>query len=74
MNTYQFTVVVGDAPSDLSEIENQFFEAGCDDALLCSFNNTVYLEFCREAECAEKAIKSALDNIRSLGLKDLSVE
>ena len=27
MNTYQFTVVVGDAPSDLSEIENQFFES-----------------------------------------------
>ena len=44
-------------------IENQFFEAGCDDALLCSFNNTVYLEFCREAECAEKAIKSFIKSL-----------
>lgn len=74
MNTYHFTIVVRDAPCDLSKIEDQFFEAGCDDALLCSYNDTVYLEFDREAESAEHAIKTALDNIRSLGFKDLIVE
>ena len=74
MNTYHFTVVVRDARSDLADIEDKFFEAGCDDALLCSYNDTVYLEFDREAENAAQAIRSALDNIRSLGFSDLVVE
>lgn len=74
MNNYHFTIVVRDARSDLSELEDNFFEAGCDDALLCSYNGTVYLEFDREAETAEIAIKSALGNIQSLGYKDLIIE
>lgn len=74
MSNYHFTIVVRDAHSDLSELEDKFFEAGCDDALLCSYNNTIYLEFDREAENAEQAINSALDNIRSLGFNDLIVE
>lgn len=74
MNTYHFTVVVRDACSDLADLEDQFFEAGCDDALLCSYNDTIYLEFDREAPSAAQAITSALDNIRSLGFSDLIVE
>ena len=74
MNNYHFTVVVRDAGSDLSELEDKFFEAGCNDALLCSYNDTIYLEFDREAETAEIAIQSALDEIRSLGYADLVVE
>ncbi|ENU80116.1 hypothetical protein [Acinetobacter sp. ANC 3789] len=74
MNTYHFTVVVRDARSDLADLEDQFFEAGCDDALLCSYNDTIYLEFDREAPSAAQAIRSALDNIRSLGFSDLIVE
>ncbi|MDO5541737.1 MAG: helix-turn-helix transcriptional regulator [Acinetobacter sp.] len=74
MNNYHFTIVVRDARSDLAELEDKFFEAGCDDALLCCYNDTIYLEFDREAENAEQAITSALDNIRSLGFKDLIVE
>lgn len=74
MNNYHFTIVVRDARSDLSELEDKFYEAGCDDALLCSYNGTVYLEFDREAETAEIAITSALENIQSLGYSDLIVE
>ncbi|MHA3115277.1 XRE family transcriptional regulator [Acinetobacter sp. ANC 4635] len=74
MNTYHFTVVVRDARSDLADLEDQFFEVGCDDALLCSYNDTIYLEFDREAPSAAQAIRSALDNIRSLGFSDLIVE
>ena len=74
MNTYHFTIVVRDADSDLATLEDQFFEAGCDDALLCSYNGTVYLEFDREAQNAEQAIQSAIDNISSLGFSDLVVE
>ncbi len=74
MNTYHFTIVVRDAHADLPDIEDQFFEAGCDDALLCSYNNTVYLEFDREAENAQQAIRSALENIHAAGFKQLVVQ
>ena len=74
MNNYHFTIVVRDARSELSELEDKFFEAGCNDALLCSYNDTIYLEFDREAKNAEQAINSALSDIRSLGFKDLIVE
>lgn len=74
MSEYHFTVVVRDAVADLSNLADQFFEAGCDDALLCSYNGTVYLEFDREADSAENAIKSALNDIRSIGFTDLIVE
>ena len=74
MNNYHFTVVVRDARANLSELEDKFFEAGCDDALLCSYNETIYLEFDREADNAEQAVSSALNDIRSLGFHDLIVE
>lgn len=74
MNNYHFTVVIRDARFDMVDLEDRLFEAGCDDALVCSYNNTVYLEFDREAESAAYAIKSALDNIRSAGFKALVVE
>ncbi len=74
MNTYHFTIVVRDATSSLDALEDHFFEAGCDDALLCSYNGTIYLEFDREAESAEAAILSALAQIKSLGYSDLIIE
>ncbi|MBF4520348.1 XRE family transcriptional regulator [Acinetobacter towneri] len=74
MNNYHFTVVVRDARANLSELEDKFFEADCDDALLCSYNDTIYLEFDREADNAEQAVSSALNDIRSLGFHDLIVE
>ena len=74
MKDYHFTIVVRDANQALEQLEDQFYEAGCDDALLCSYNDTIYLEFDREAESAELAIQSAIDNILSLGFKDLVIE
>lgn len=74
MNTYHFTIVVRDARADMEGLEDRLFEAGCDDALVCSYNQAVYLEFDREAASAVKAIKSALANIRAAGFKQLVVQ
>ena len=74
MNTYHFTIIVRDANACDDTLDDTFFMAGCDDALVCRMDNVVYLEFDREAENAEQAIHSALDNIRSLGFHDLIVE
>lgn len=74
MSIYHFTIVVRDANSNLADLEDQFFEVGCEDALLCEYNDTIYLEFDRESDQAIHAIQSALDEIKSLGFKDLIVE
>ena len=73
MSIYHFTIVVRDASSNLADLEDQFFKTGCEDALLCQYNGTVYLEFDREAQSIVEAITSALNSIRTLGFKDLIV-
>ena len=74
MNTYHFTIVIRDARADKKGLEDRLFEAGSDDALVCSYNESVYLEFDREADSAETAIKTALANIRTAGFKQLVVQ
>lgn len=72
MNTYHFSILIRD--TDLHDLEDRLYEAGCDDALLCFYNQTPYLEFDREAESAEAAVRSALDNIRAAGFGDLVLQ
>ncbi|WP_410471805.1 helix-turn-helix transcriptional regulator [Faucicola mancuniensis] len=72
MNTYHFTIVIRD--NQLDEIEDKLFEAGCDDALLCYYNDVPYLEFDREADNAEQAIKTAIQDIHLAGFYDLAVQ
>lgn len=74
MNTYHFTVVVRDARVDMDGLEDRLFVAGCDDALICSYNQTVYLEFDRKANSAEEAIQSARQNILAAGFTQLIVQ
>ena len=72
MNTYHFSILIRD--TDLHDLEDRLYEAGCDDALLCFYNQTPYLEFDREAESAEAAVRSALSNIRAAGFSDLVLQ
>jgi AcrR family transcriptional regulator len=74
MNTYHFTVAVRDARADMDDLEDRLFAAGCDDALVCSHNQAVYLEFDRQAKTAKQAIKTALANIRAAGFTQLVVQ
>ncbi|WP_353163854.1 XRE family transcriptional regulator [Acinetobacter guillouiae] len=74
MNTYHFTIVIRDARPNIENLEDKLFEAGCDDALICSSNSTVYLEFDREASSAAEAINSAFENIQSAGFNQLVLE
>lgn len=74
MNTYHFTIVVRDADARAENLEDRLFEAGCDDALICFHNQTVYLEFDRQADTAEQAVASAMANIKQAGFKDLVLQ
>lgn len=73
MNTYHFTIVVRDAVFD-DDLEDKLFNAGLYDALLCTFDDMVYLEFDRQAIDAKTAISTALDNLRQAGFSDLILQ
>lgn len=49
------------------EVANILYEAGCDDALFNSDATGVYLDFCREDESLEKAISSAIADVKKAG-------
>lgn len=74
MNLYHFSIVIRDADPTATDLEDQLFEAGCDDALLCQLDDTVYLEFDREAPTAQHALQSAIDDLHSAGFHDLIIQ
>ncbi|MCQ9328510.1 hypothetical protein [Pelistega suis] len=74
MTLYHFTILIRDANPSMEQLEDRLFEAGCDDALICFNNQTVYLEFDREATVAKEAVKSAMENIQSAGFYDLVLQ
>lgn len=73
MNTYHFTIVVRDAIFD-DNLEDLLYQSGCDDALICTLDDTVYLEFDRMANSAKDAIASAFDNLHTAGFHDLILQ
>lgn len=73
-NEYEFSIVIRDADFSDLNVHDSLFESGCDDALICANNNTVYLQFTREANSAQEAILSALSDIKVAGFKDLIIE
>lgn len=62
---YHFTLTLADVNAYTPGLEDALFECGCDDALLCFYGNTVYLEFDRESSCFEQALLSAIADIES---------
>ncbi len=74
MSEYNFTLVLSRVTPDTERLEDRLFETGCDDALICSYNQTVYLEFSRQADCAVDAIRSAVDNIRTAGFSVSTIQ
>ncbi|MFA9499730.1 hypothetical protein ACERCG_04720 [Mannheimia sp. E30BD] len=74
MTLYHFSILIRDADKSTENLEDRLFDAGCDDALICFYNQSVYLEFDREAETAQIAIQSAFDNLRQAGFSDLVLQ
>ena len=74
MNLYHFTILMRDANASMADLEDRLFAAGCDDALLCFYNQSVYLEFDRQASSAKVAIESAFAALKQAGFKDLVLQ
>ena len=74
MPKYEFTVVL-DEPGDLSEeLADRLFAVGCDDGTPGQSGGVVSVDFHREAESLETAIRSAVLDVRSAGCRVDRVE
>ncbi|PWC15688.1 hypothetical protein B4923_00805 [Brenneria roseae subsp. americana] len=68
MTTYHFSLTLSGVTAETTGLENALFSSGCDDALICFYGNTVYLEFDRESPDFSDAIMSAIRDIESAGI------
>jgi hypothetical protein len=64
MTTYDFTLVLAGGPADLLERHiDDFYAAGCDDALFGERDGAVYADFSREAVGLANAVSSAICDV-----------
>jgi hypothetical protein len=71
---HTFTLLLVNEHELTTELEDALFEAGCDDGMLFSKNQVVYIEFDRDADSLEEAIVSAINNVESAGFQVARVE
>ncbi len=67
MTTYDFTVVLKDAPELTEELADKLFAAGCDDGTPAMCCGSTTIDFHREAATLEDAIRSAIADVNSAG-------
>ncbi|MFD2532981.1 hypothetical protein [Gracilimonas halophila] len=71
---HTFTLLLDNENELTNELEDALFQAGCDDGILYSKNQVVYIEFDREAESLEEAVISAINDVESAGFQVARVE
>ena len=59
-NIHRFTLVYADAGDLPENFEDPLFEAGCDDALVCTSEGLLTLDFDRKAASFREALISAI--------------
>ncbi len=74
MNTYEFDVFLKDVTEVTDEQADALFAAGCDDGTPTSCDNVAWVHFDREAESLERAIRSAVAQVRAAGFTVSKVE
>lgn len=74
LQTFNFTILIVDSKSSDICIEDRLFEAGCDDVLICTVDDNIYLEFEREAISIEVAIQCALTEVKAAGCEEVKIE
>lgn len=74
MKKFEFTIIAAGLDPRSGELEDQFFEAGCDDATISFQKGVIILDFCREAKNLTQAISSAVEGTVAAGAKVLHIE
>ena len=74
MKKYEFTLVVSGSLELTDEMADALFAAGCDDGTPGTCNGVLSIDFHREADSLEEAIRSAIANVQSAGYEVERVE
>ncbi len=74
MTKYEFTLVLRGESELTEDLAEALFAAGCDDGTPGSCHSIVSVDFHREAESLEQAIRSAVKNLSSAGYQIDHVE
>ena len=67
MTKYEFTLILKGARELTEEIADKLFDAGCDDGTPGTCNGVFSIDFHREADSLEFALRSAIANVKSAG-------
>lgn len=60
---HHFIIRLDNQTEMTGKLLDDIFEAGCDDAMVCSVGDNVYVEFDREGRIFQEALASALDDL-----------
>ena len=74
MTKYEFTLILKGTPELTEEMADALYEAGCDDGTPSTCNGVCSIDFHREAESLEAAIRSAIAHVKSAGYEVERVE
>ena len=74
MTKYEFTLILKGQLELTEEIADELFEAGCDDGTPGTCNGIFSIDFHRESDSLEEAIRSAISNVKSAGYEVERVE
>jgi hypothetical protein len=74
MATYDFTLVLKDAPELTEELADSLFAAGCDDGTPGMCGGVTTIDFHRDANSLEDAIRSAIADASLAGCVTARVE
>ena len=74
MTKYEFTVILAGSPELTDDLCDNLYSAGCDDSSPSSSCGVTKIYFHRETDSLENAIRSAIEQIQSIGCRVERVE
>jgi hypothetical protein len=73
VKNYEFTIVSNCPNADIASLSEKLFDAGCDDATVSLQKGVAIIEFDRESKNFFHALKSALGDVKSVGVEVLHI-
>ncbi len=73
MKEHEFTIILA-SPEESEEDANRLYEAGCTDGSISTAGGVTRIDFHREAETLEDAMRSAVADVQSAGFQVARVQ
>ncbi len=71
---FHFTIHLADAPELTDEVADALFAAGCDDGSPGTYDGAFSIDFHREADSLDAAVRSAIANVEAAGFAVSRIE